>query len=80
MKNIKSILLLILGVQLTLLAQKKEIVAYFSGEDVLHGYLVKNIKTSGAASKITTLIFAFAVPRPDSLGSIVPTAMKVISH
>ena len=80
MKNIKSILLLILGVQLALFAQKKEIVAYFSGEDVLHGYFVKNIKTSGAADKITTLIYAFAIPAPDSLGSIVPQINSYIDY
>ncbi len=80
MKNIRYILLLILGVQLVLFAQKREIVAYYSAEDAHHGYFVKNIKTSGAASKITTLIFAFASPRPDSLGSIVPQINSYIDY
>ncbi len=80
MKKIKNILLFILAVQLALFAQKREIVAYFGGGDINHGYLVKNIKTSGAASKITTLIFAFAAPKPDSLGSIVPQINSYIDY
>jgi len=68
---IKNILLFILFSQVILFAQKKEIVAYYAGDDIYHYYLVKNIKTSGAAEKLTTIIYAFAVPGKDSTGKII---------
>lgn len=59
--------------QILVFAQEKQIVAYYP-EWVAHdqSYYIKNILTSGAAGKITTLIFAFVTPRPDSSGNINP--------
>ena len=70
-KSIKYILLFILSFQVIMLAQKKEIVAYYAGGDSYNSYFVKNIKTSGSADKITVLIYAFATPGPDSSGNII---------
>jgi len=55
-----------------LIGQKREIVAYYPSWGALHqNYLVKNLKISGSADKITVLIYAFAVPAPDSAKNIV---------
>lgn len=63
--------------QIVMFAQKKQIVAYFPewGVPQQH-YFVRDIRTAGSAGKITTLIFAFIEPRPDSSGNIVPGFMN----
>jgi len=71
-KFLKVILLIFFSSQIILFAQKKEIVAYYPGGGFgSHAYLVKNLKTSGSADKITVLIYAFGIPSPDSAGNVV---------
>jgi len=71
-KFIKIFLLIIFSSQIYLIGQKREIVAYYPSWGALHqNYLVKNLKISGSADKITVLIYAFAVPAPDSAKNIV---------
>ena len=55
------------------MAQTREVVAYYPEGGVKHlHYYVKNIETAGSANKITTLIYAFCEPKPDSSGTIIP--------
>ncbi len=69
---LQIVLLIFVSSQVFMLAQKKEIVAYYPGGGFgSHRYLVKDIKTSGSADKITVLIYAFGTPAPDSSGNIV---------
>ncbi|MHB8578885.1 MAG: glycosyl hydrolase family 18 protein [Ignavibacteriaceae bacterium] len=69
---IKLFVLIIFSSQIILFAQRKEIVAYYPGGGFGNkGYVVKNLKTSGSADKITVLIYAFGAPAPDSSGNIV---------
>lgn len=72
----------LLSIHTLVQAQTKEIVAYYpewGAEDLR--YLVKNIEQTGAADKITTIMYAFSYPAPDplrgpdSLGNIVPMFM-----
>jgi len=77
---IKNILLIIFLSQVILLAQNKEIVAYYAGDDVYHSYFVKNIKTSGSAEKLTTIIYAFAVTGIDSTGKIIAMINPYIDY
>ena len=42
-----------------------QIIAYFPGWEASRGYYIKNIITSGAASKITVINYAFGYPGPD---------------
>ena len=68
----KILLLIIFSFQIFISGQKKDIVAYYPGYAAAYqSYIVKNLKTSGSAGKITILIFAFANPAPDSAGNIV---------
>jgi chitinase len=71
-KFLKYILPVIILFQMVMFAQEKEIVAYYYGGAAYNSFYVKNIKTSGSADKITVLIYAFAVPGPDSTRAIVP--------
>ena len=73
-RSLKTFLIIIFVFQIILCrAQSKEIVAYYGGGgDMYRGFYVKNLKTSGAAGKITSLMFAFAMPAPDSAGNILP--------
>jgi|YelNatPaOPRAMG01_1025707.scaffolds.fasta_scaffold01001_9 chitinase len=69
---IKLFLLLVILSPIIIIAQKKEIVAYYPEWGATHKtYYVKDLKTSGSADKITVLIYAFAVPAPDSTGNII---------
>jgi chitinase len=71
-KFAKILLLIIFSLQIFISGQKKEIIAYYPGYGAAwQSYIVKNLKTSGSAGKITVLIFAFAEPAPDSAGNIV---------
>ena len=65
----RIILFIILTLSVVTSAQKKEIVAYYTGGNP--GYL-KVLEKNGSADKITILDYAFAVPLTDSLGNIVP--------
>ena len=63
--------------QFALLAQNKEIVAYYpEWSPALNHYYIKNIQTAGAADKITVLNFAFVQPGPDSSGNIIAKFMN----
>lgn len=69
---LKIIVFIIYFSQIFIAAQKKEIVAYYMGRGSENrGYFVKNLKTSGAAGKITILNYSFAVPGQDPTGKIV---------
>jgi chitinase len=76
-RNIISLIIFIVLSQLAILAQKKEIVAYYPewGPALKH-YYVKNIETSGSAKKITVLSYAFVEPGPDSSGNITAKFMN----
>jgi chitinase len=71
MKRNLILVILIALLQMTITAQKKEIVAYYPswGAAAQH-YYVKNIKTSGSDKKITVLNYAFVEPFADSLGNV----------
>ncbi len=75
MKLIKLLLIIFFILPLIVKAQTKEVVAYWGAGS--HHYLVKNIETSGSADKITVLIYAFAVPAPDSTGNIIATFRRL---
>jgi chitinase len=76
-KYIKVVLLLIFSVQICSFGQKKEIVAYYpSWGAPQQKYLVKNVKTSGSADKITVLIYSFITPTPDSTKHILVNMMN----
>src|ERR1035437_1073979 len=63
--------------QLTMSAQKREIVAYYpEWGPALRNYYVKNIEISGSANKITVLNYAFIEPAPDSSGNITAKFMN----
>ncbi len=74
LNKIKYLLLIILVVCPSLvMAQKKEIVAYypeFRSRD--QNYFIKDIEKVSSAYKLTTLDYAFVYPAPDSSGNIVP--------
>ncbi len=55
-------------------AQTKQVVAYFPewGVERQFPYYVKQVGKSGAADKLTVLIYAFCEPAPDSTGAIEP--------
>ena len=66
----RVILLVILSFLPVLLpAQKKEIVAYYTGSNPTY---LKVLEKNGSADKITILDYAFAIPLPDSSGNIIP--------
>jgi hypothetical protein len=69
MKRNNILIVFLVLSQLALLAQRKEIVAYYPewGPALKH-YYVKNIETSGSAKKITVLNYAFIEPGPDISG------------
>jgi chitinase len=70
MKRFLLILLILTSIST---AQKKEIVAYYSGyRPGNHFNLLKTLEKNGSADKITVLDFSFAVPLPDSNGNIIP--------
>ena len=72
----KAILILLVFSSCCLSAYSKEIVAYFPEWKVKENpYYVKNIDKSGSAEKITVLNYAFVIPKPDSLGNIIPQFM-----
>lgn len=70
------VLMLILSVNMSSNAQTKEIVGYYPewGVEDLR-YIVKNIEQTGAAEKLTTIMYAFSHPAPDSAGNVVPMFM-----
>jgi chitinase len=71
-KLTKIFLLITFSYQISLIGQKKEIVAYYPRWGAQYqNYFLKNLKTSGSAGKITVLIYSFAFPSPDSTGKIV---------
>jgi len=60
------------------IAQKKEIVAYYPewrAKDK-DPYFVKDIETGKSADKITVLNYAFVEPKPDSTGKIIPSFLN----
>ncbi len=67
MRVILLIILLFLPVLLP--AQKKEIVAYYTGSNPTY---LKVLEKNGSADKITIMDYAFAIPLPDSSGNIIP--------
>ncbi len=71
MKQLKLLLIFFFIFPFIMKAQTNEVVAYWGAGS--HHYLVKNIETSGSADKISVLIYAFAVPAPDSAGNIIVT-------
>src|ERR1035437_2987412 len=76
-RNNVSLIIFVVLFQLTILAQKKEIVAYYpEWGPALRNYYVKNIVTSGSANKITVLNYAFVEPGPDSSGNITAKFMN----
>ena len=67
------LLLLLLILASFTAAQKKEIVAYYAGPHrIYQKNLLKDLDKNGSADKITVLCYAFAFPRPDSSGNIIP--------
>lgn len=69
----KKLFLFLFLFSASLLAQQKEIIAYFPGGVVRHGiYYVKHMETTGAAKKLTMIDYAFCSPAPDSNGNILP--------
>ncbi len=66
MKYFLFILLIILPA--ITVAQKKEIIGYYSG----YRSNLKEIEKKGSADKLTIIDYAFAVPLPDSSGNIIP--------
>ncbi len=60
-----------------LTGQTREVVAYYPEWGLeRHGYLPKNLEKSGAADRLTVLIYAFSEPGPDSTGAIQPKFMS----
>ncbi|MGE5351884.1 MAG: glycosyl hydrolase family 18 protein [Acidobacteriota bacterium] len=72
----KILPLILLTLTIAIQAQTKEIIGYFPewGVEDLR-YTVKNVEKTGAAEKLTTIMYAFSYPAPDSLGNIVPMFM-----
>ena len=63
----------LIGFEIMLTAQQKEVVGYFAGGGMNdYRYTVKNIVTSGSAGILTVINYAFSQPRPDSTRRIVP--------
>jgi len=77
MKRNNILIVFLVLSQLALLAQRKEIVAYYPewGPALKH-YYVKNIETSGSTKKITVLNYAFIEPGPDISGNIIAKFMN----
>ncbi|MCU7494083.1 MAG: chitinase [Ignavibacteria bacterium] len=79
MKSFPAILLLsVFIMHVPIKAQQvKEIIAYYPewGAENLR-YTVKDLEKSGAADKLTTIMYAFCYPAPDSMGNIVPMFMN----
>ena len=76
-RNNVSLIIFVVLFQLTILAQKKEIVAYYpEWGPAIRNYYVKNIETSSSANKITVLNYAFVEPGPDSSGNITAKFMN----
>jgi chitinase len=76
-RNKISLIIFIVLFQLTMTAQKREIVAYYpEWGPALRNYYVKNIETSGSVNKITVLNYAFIEPAPDSSGNITAKFMN----
>ena len=72
-----SLIIFIVLFQLSITAQKREIVAYYpEWGPALKNYYVKNIEISGSANKITVLNYAFIEPAPDSSGNITAKFMN----
>ncbi len=69
----KFLLLLFIIIPASVTPQEKEIVAYYAGphRNSQQNFL-RNLDKNGSADKITTLCYAFAFPRPDSSGNIIP--------
>ncbi len=67
-----------LNITSIIIAQKKEIVAYYPewrAKDKIP-YLVKDIERGNSADKITVLNYAFVEPKPDSTGVIIPSFLN----
>lgn len=72
-----TLVIAVMVINLSVHAQKKEIIAYYPEWGVKGlRYYAKHIEKSGAAEKLTTLIYAFCYPALDSTGQIVPMFMN----
>ena len=71
-RNYISLIIFTILFHVTLMAQKREIVAYYpEWGPALRNYYVKDIETSGSANKITVLNYAFVEPAPVPSGNVI---------